>query len=151
MVVRIKIAKDKAQLVQDLVNYKDTTGPFQTYADVLVFAATLGAKYKKRIPLACVSKEPAPISLETFISRGYDLVFKLLAVADTQDVKILSNDDPENEEQRGLIFEEYANAGLAKLQDEFRGAVDYSERILLIISHYRLKEEKEDFDLRKFL
>jgi len=153
MVVRIKIAKDKAQLVQDLVNYKDTTGPFQTYADVLVFAATLGAKYKKRVPLDSISKEPAPINLEVFVTRGYDLVLKMLAVAETQDVKILSNDEPENEEQLVLIFEEYANGGLTKLQDDLRGSVDYSERILLLITQYRLKPEKpdEDFDLTRFL
>lgn len=62
---RIKTAKDKADLVKALTATNDTSGPFQTYADVLAFAATLGAKYKKRIPLGEVSKrEPAPIPQE---------------------------------------------------------------------------------------
>ncbi|MFM6860609.1 MAG: DNA phosphorothioation-associated protein 4, partial [Dolichospermum sp.] len=55
--------------------------------------------------------------------------------------------------QRNGIFEEYANGGLEILQNELRGAVDYSERILLFLSYERAnnpKEEKE-FDLTKFL
>ncbi|HEY9295096.1 MAG TPA: DNA phosphorothioation-associated protein 4, partial [Phormidium sp.] len=75
---RIRIAKDKADLVKALVDAKETTGPFQTYADVVVFAAALGAKRKKRVPLEEIStKEPAPIALEIFDSRGYDRTIKL--------------------------------------------------------------------------
>ncbi|MGK7874511.1 MAG: DNA phosphorothioation-associated protein 4 [Xenococcaceae cyanobacterium] len=151
---RIRVAKDKADLVQALVDLNDTTGPFQTYADVLVFAAALGAKYKKRVPLGAISKkEPAPIGLEIFVSRGYDLAIKLLAIAETKDPKILSSYNPSAEEQRALIFEEYVNGGLERLRDELRGAVDYSERLLLILSSERFKEEStdEDFDLSRFL
>lgn len=153
MAVRIRIAKDKAQLVQELMNNKDGTGPFQTYADVLAFAATLGAKYKKRVPLNTIAKEPVPINLEIFIARGYDLVFNLLAIAETQDPQILATNEPKIEEQRVLIFEEYANGGLEKLQDDLRGAVDYSERLLLLLCAARFQEETSaaEFDLSKFL
>lgn len=73
---RIRVAKDKADLVKALTISEGTTGPFQTYADVMVFAATLGAKRKKRSPLGTISsKEPAPIGLEVFVSRGYDVRF----------------------------------------------------------------------------
>ncbi|MGK7951709.1 MAG: DNA phosphorothioation-associated protein 4 [Xenococcaceae cyanobacterium] len=151
---RIKVAKDKAELVQKLLDTKKTTGAFQTYADVIVFAASLGAKYQKRIPLKEISNsEPAPVSLEVFISRGYDWVIKLIAISETQDIKILSTNDPQAEEERVKIFEEYANGGLAKLRDELRGAVDYTERLLLIMSNERFTEEKidEEFDLSRFL
>lgn len=151
---RIKVAKDKAELVQKLLYAKGTTGAFQTYADVIVFAASLGAKYQKRIPLKEVShSEPAPVSLEVFISRGYEWVIKLIAVTETQDINILSTEDPKIEEERVQIFEEYANGGLAKLRDELRGAVDYTERLLLILSSERFKEEEtdEEFDLSRFL
>jgi len=42
---RVKVAKDKAELVKSLRadSADDTTKPFQTYAEVLVFAAALGA------------------------------------------------------------------------------------------------------------
>jgi dnd system-associated protein 4 len=44
---RIKIAKDKAKLVKDLKAADDTTGPFQTYVEVMLFAAALGQNGKK--------------------------------------------------------------------------------------------------------
>jgi dnd system-associated protein 4 len=38
---RIRIAKDKAELVKALKDGSDLNGPFQTYTDVVVFAAML--------------------------------------------------------------------------------------------------------------
>ncbi len=151
---RIRVAKDKADLVKALVDLDGTTGPFQTYADVMVFAAALGAKRKKRSPLVTIStKEPGPIALEVFVSRGYDRVLKLLAIAETKDAKILSLVDQASEDKRALIFEEYANGGLEILRDELRGAVDYSERLLLVLNAERFKKESPqgDFDLSRFL
>lgn len=153
MAVRIKIAKDKADLVQSLIQINEPSGVFQTYADVMAFAAALGRKYQKRLPLEIIAKEPSPISLEVFISRGYDLLIKLLAIAETEDPKIISTYENAAEEKRAIIFEEYANGGLEKLQEDLKGAVDYSERILLIINKERFKKETEnkEFDLSKFI
>ncbi len=151
---RIKVAKDKAELVQKLLDTKGTTGAFQTYADIIAFAASLGAKHQKRVPLSEISQsEPAPISLEVFISRGYDRLIKLIAVADTQDIKILSTEDAIAENNRVQIFEEYANGGLEKLRNELRGAVDYTERLVLILNAERFapKTNDEEFDLSRFL
>lgn len=151
---RIRIAKDKADLIQALTASRDTTGPFQTYADVVVFAAALGVQGKKRVSLGIISKkEPAPISLDIFVSRGYDLVLKLIAIAETKDAKIISPSDATAQEQRIRIFEEYANGGLEILRDELRGAVDYSEQLLLLLSAERFKEEvtEDSFDLSRFL
>ena len=148
---RIKIAKDKAKLVKDLKVSDDTTGPFQTYVDVMVFAAALGAKRKKRVPLAEFAKDLDPIRREYFDNNRYELAINLLAISVTQDQKILA-DDEKSDEQRLKIFEEYANGGLEILQDELRGAVNYSERILLILSSEREKQQQhEDFDLSRFL
>lgn len=151
---RIKVAKNKAELVQKLLDSTGTTGAFQTYADVIAFAASLGAKYRKRIPFQEISKsEPAPIHLEVFFSRGYDSLIKLIATVETQDIKILSTQDTAAEEERVLIFEEYANGGLEKLQEDLRGAVDYTERLLLILSTERFQEQNtgEELNLSRFL
>ena len=150
---RIRVAKDKADLVKALTSADGATGPFQTYADVIVFAAALGVKHKKRVPLGEISKrEPSPIRLEYFETAGNDWLIKLLGVTETQDIKILSLTEEQHEAQRNLIFEEYANGGLEILQNELRGAVDYSERILLFLSYERVQHEKqEEFDLSKFL
>ncbi|MEH2296761.1 DNA phosphorothioation-associated protein 4 [Nostoc sp.] len=151
---RIRVAKDKAELVKDLTSSDGGTGPFNTFADVIVFAAALGAKHKKRVPLGEISKrEPSPIPQEQFIVRGYNTVINLIAIAEIQDIKVLSLQEGNNNEKRNYIFEEYANGGLEILQSEIRGAVDYSERILLILSSERFQDhsEEEDFDLSKFL
>jgi dnd system-associated protein 4 len=148
---RIKIAKDKVELVKALVASKDTTGPFQTYVEVMVFAAALGAKHKKRVPLEGVAKDLSPLRQDYFTS-SFALLINLLAITEIKDIKILGDDDLADE-QRIHIFEEYANGGLEILQNELRGAVDYSERLLLILSVERDKQEQpeEEFDLSKFL
>ncbi|MEH2320994.1 DNA phosphorothioation-associated protein 4 [Nostoc sp.] len=151
---RIRVAKDKAELVKSLVASKDTTGPFQTYVEVMVFAAALGVKYKKRVPLGETTKrEPSPIPQENFASLGYDLIIKLLGINETKDINILSSREEQDEDKRTQIFEEYANGGLEILQNELRGSVDYSERLLLVlISERGTKEQlEEEFDLSKFL
>ena len=151
---RIRVAKDKAELVKDLTSSDGGTGPFNTFADVIVFAAALGAKHKKRVTLGEISKrEPSPIRIEYFASMGNDILIKLLAINETKDIKTLSLNEEEYERQRNHIFEEYANGGLEILQNELRGSVDYSERILLFLSYDRTNTEQQDeeFDLSKFL
>ncbi|AUT00533.1 DNA phosphorothioation-associated protein 4 [Nostoc sp. CENA543] len=150
---RIRVAKDKAELVKALTSSDGSTGPFQTFADVIVFAAALGAKHKKRVPLGEISKrEPSPIGQEHFLTRGYDLIIKLLAIVEEKELAILSVGNEKFENQRLRLFEEYANGGLEILQNEMRGAVDYSERILLVLSSERFQQEQQrEFDLRRFL
>lgn len=151
---RIRVAKDKAELVKELVASKDTTGPFQTYVEVMVFAAALGVRYKKRVPLGETTKrEPSPIPQENFASLGYELIIKLLGINETQDIQIISSIEEKYEDQRTQIFEEYANGGLEILQNELRGSVDYLERILLFLISERENQEQpeEEFDLSRFL
>ncbi len=148
---RIKIAKDKAKLVKELKAADDTTGPFQTYVDVMLFAAALGAKRKKRVALVEFAKDLDPIRRDYFDNNKCELVINLLAISETQEQKILA-DDEKSAQERLTIFEEYANGGLEILQDELRGAVDYAERIILILSSERGKQQQEsDFDLSRFL
>jgi dnd system-associated protein 4 len=165
---RIRVAKDKAELVRSLIASTENNSPFQTYADVILFAAVLGANQNQRIPLAEISKkEPGPISIEIFITRGYDPVLKLIAIAATENINVISpvggastvSNRADFEQQRIQIFEEYANGGLTILDRELCGAVDYTERILLMLSvSSDLSRTKDpnatapvEFDLRKFL
>jgi dnd system-associated protein 4 len=157
---RIRVARDKSELVKSLIGSTDNNSPFQTYADAMLFAAVLGAKQHRRVPLGEISKkEPGPISIEIFISRGYDPVMKLIAIAATENINVISPDRSDFEQQRINIFEEYANGGLEILEQELRGAVDYTERILLMLSApidalntgSITENSSEEFDLRKFL
>ena len=148
---RIRVAKDKAELVKALVASKDTTGPFQTYVEVMVFAAALGAKHKKRVPLDGIAKDLSPLRQDYF-STSFTLLINLLAMTEIKDINILSEQEVADE-QRIHVFEEYANGGLEILQNELRGAVDYSERLLLILISERTSTDQQDeeFDLSKFL
>lgn len=151
---KIRVAKDKAALVQALINANEKTSPFQTYVEVMVFAAALGAKRKKKVPLGEISRrEPGPIEQEYFATKGYDTLIKLLAIAEIKNIDILSLNDQKYDDERTHIFEEYANGGLEILQEELRGVVDYSDRLLLFLSFERLshKEREDEFDLTRFL
>jgi dnd system-associated protein 4 len=151
---RIRVARDKAELVKSLTSADGGTGPFQTFADVIVFAAALGVKYKKRVPLGEISKrEPAPIRLEVFATMGYDNLIKLLGFTETQDIGILSPNEEEYQKQRHEIFEEYANGGLELLVSELRGSIDYTDRIAMYLKYEKANngEEDQEFNLTKFL
>lgn len=135
--IRIKVAKDKAKLVKALKTGEGSTGLFQTYVDVMVFAATLGVKQGKYIPVSDVSKkDPDPIPQEHFISKGHDQTINLLAVTHTKDPKVLS-DDEELQRKRIEIFESYANGGLEIIQEALRGSSDYAKQLQLLLATER--------------
>ena len=116
--MRIRVAQDKTELVQNLLCTIDNPqGVFTTYADIMVFAASLGKKYQYRIPLEIIAKEPNPISIEVFNSRGYEPFLKLLALLETNNPETISADNVNSEAEIITIFEEYANGGLTKLQE----------------------------------
>jgi dnd system-associated protein 4 len=149
---RIKVAKDKAELVKALRAGDDTTGPFQSYADVLVFAASLGIQRQIRKPITEYSKEIDPIRQDIFSGKGYEQIINLISVVDSSEPKIVANND-RTEEQRIKIFEEYANSGLEILTRHLFGTINYYEAILLIL-HELIKVDNhdlEEFDLSSFL
>lgn len=146
---RVRVAKDKASLVQSL-----TQDTFTTYADAIMFAAAYGGRHHKYVPLeTAISKDPAPVSLEIFLSRGYDWVIKLIAIAQGQDSAILSPYHPQAQVERVRLVETAANGGLELLEEELRGAVDYNDRLLLILNQERFAISKppDNFDLTRFL
>jgi len=150
--IRIKVAKDKEKLVKSLRATDDNTSPFQSYADVLVFAAALGIKQERREPIHEYSKEIDPIRQDVFYSKGYDQAINLLGIAGTNNPKILGSND-EAEAERIKVFEEYANAGLETLAEALKGVVDYSEQFLIFLSKEKSKSTigDEEFDLTHFL
>jgi dnd system-associated protein 4 len=52
-----------------------------------------------------------------------------------------------------IILEQAANGGLELLAEQLRGAVDYSDRLLLILNQERFPtpQPATDFDLTRFL
>jgi len=146
---RIRLPKDKSDIINKLVRKEDSEAPFRTQADLMAFAASLGFSRGMREPF---SETLEPIRQDVFDNAGYTSLFNLLALASTGDPNILSS---ENEDQRITIFEEYANAGLSLLKNELQGSPDPLDDLLLIISKYRPGSESADsedeFDLSRFL
>jgi dnd system-associated protein 4 len=146
---RISYAKDKADIIKRLKAGDDSTGPFGLIADVLVFAAAFGVKRKRRISL---SDTEEPIRQSVFDRQGYDTMMNLIALhADPRPDSLADSD--EAIEARARAFEEFANGGLAILQEELRGAVDVLETLVLLINGEREKRNTDTdvFELSKLI
>jgi dnd system-associated protein 4 len=141
--LRIKVAKDKAKIVKALRAGENSTGLFQTYYEVIVFAAALGISRNKFVPIRNgeFSKDIDPIRQEQFASKGYDQIIDLLAVTHSKDPKVLSSIE-EFEEKKVSIFEAYANGGLELLQDLLRGVDNHSQQLLLLLATEREDSRK---------
>ncbi|MEO0455524.1 MAG: DNA phosphorothioation-associated protein 4 [Cyanobacteria bacterium P01_A01_bin.114] len=127
---RVQIDREKADFVKSLRASDASPGPFQTYADVMAFAAAVGIKYGKRVPLGKFSRvDPDPVPQDQFKN---EILIGMVAVVDTLEPRILSETD-DCDYGRVMIFQEYANGGLEILQQKLQGVVDYSEQILLLL------------------
>lgn len=109
---------------------------FPTIRELLCFAALLGFSEQRRVPLDR-SKGVEDVSYQQFERdpAAEDLLWTI-AVAETQDTEVLR----EGEEARcAEIFEEYANGGLALIEDFLRrNGGEYPDRALMAL----LKERK---------
>lgn len=146
--IRIKVAKDKAKLVKALRAGEGSTGPFQTYADVVTFAAAFGFSKRNRVPFDQASRrDPDPIPGDQFKNRG---LMDLIAIAETQSPNILRSGD-EQVQEKARIFEEYANGGFEIFENQFNGVADISKQILLFVQSINKDFGSEDLDLLSFL
>lgn len=153
MALRVSIDADKAPLFRALKasDGEAGAGVFQTNGDILTFAAVLGFKHQRRRKLGKRStNNPDPVLQEQFRDPH---IINFIAVLETSDPKVLVANE-ECDKQRVTIFEEYANGGLEILQQKSEGAVNYLDKLLLILSSERDPSgstEEEDFDLTDFL
>ena len=144
---RIRFSKEKLELVRKFLSSDEGTGPFKSQADVLAFAAALGAARSRREPLPDSLAEP--IRQEVFDRQGYDTLINLLAVQSDLSASVLEDSD-DMIAKRSQIFEEYANGGLSILHEETKGQVDFSQAILLMVSGTRKRDlDTPTFDLSK--
>ena len=146
---RIRIARDKHEIVKRLVASESSTGPFHLIAEALAFAAALGASRGVRTRLDDLSKELEPIRRSVFDGHGFDTLINLLAIHAEGDPLVLASAE-EAEDRRATVFEEYANGGLQVLQQELKGAVDLLEALVLLLQAEHKQPEAsltEEFDL----
>lgn len=124
---RIRVPADKAEFMESML--KTAKGSFELKAQAMGFAAAYGAKYGERSPF---SKSGEPIRYSVFVGEKLDTLINMLAITHTGDPKVLARSD-KMEELRALIFEEFANSGLALLEGKLQGEVKYTQSLLLIM------------------
>jgi len=127
---RIRVPENKVSFIESML--KTAKGPFELKAQVLGFAAAYGAKYGDRLPIAKASSGES-IRQSVFAGEKLDTLINLLAITHTGDPKVLARSD-EMEELRTLIFEEFANRGLALLERKLQGEVKYTQSLLLLMN-----------------
>jgi dnd system-associated protein 4 len=101
---------------------------FPTIRELLCFAALLGFSEKRRLPLDR-SKGVEDVSYQQFERGNAEDLIYLIALAEAQNVDILR----EGEERKCAdIFEEYANGGLAIINDcLLRSGGEHPDRALM--------------------
>ncbi|HOW67755.1 MAG TPA: DNA phosphorothioation-associated protein 4 [Candidatus Paceibacterota bacterium] len=113
---RIQRAIDKEPIVKSL-----TDGEYPCFREIfrlLIFAAILGLKLKRREPLEKVdSGKSVP---ETYFANSpvWPGLIYLIGIVETTSTGVLQAND-QAEDTLATVFEEYANGGLAFLKERF--------------------------------
>ena len=133
---RIEYAKAHEEFIHNLVKADDTTGPFETKAKCLIFAAAFGASYgaadgKKPLPEKG-SDRCEPIRYDVFQCQAFEDLICSLAVFASGDMRFLANTD-EMADQRVSIFEQFAHRGLEKLEAELAGEINLTDGLMLLL------------------
>ena len=137
MARRIRYGKCHAGLIDELVKSKGSTGPFDTKARCLVYAAGYAASFgpekgRKKLPESTAEA----LRYSTFTDLEYFDEFLLsLAILVKQDIKILEDKvgDDSAVNSRIEIFEEFANYGLERLGESLKSEHDKTDGINLLL------------------
>ena len=138
---RINIDKTQDLFIEKLRDSVDGTGPFSLKVDVLAFAASYGAMLGISKQLGETTK--SPIRQDVFDTNNYENLFYLLAVNKTGDAKVLGSSD-DAQDTRARIFEEFAKAGLERMEQESKGSIDLTDYVLSLVARYRTDKGAED-------
>ena len=142
---RVHRSSDKEEIVRLMTG--EQLGVFKEIWRLLMFAAQVGYHHKRRDPLKSIDAGKG-IDQSTFgNSPAWPGILFLISLADAGDAAMLGG-SPESEELRLAAFQEYANGGLAVLQDFFSSRPVNLEGLLDFIDTQRLAERPEpDLDL----
>lgn len=128
---RIQRSHDKEELVKQL-----TTGENAAFGEIwrlVLFAAVLGYKLGRREPLG--QKDSGKAIMESYFANcpAWPGVLYLLGLVETQKTDVMgSSEDAEN--NLVSIFEEYANGGLAYLDEQLRSRTPTLLNVLDVVN-----------------
>lgn len=141
---RVRRPKDKETLLIRLTD-RDQGGPFQTFKDALVFAAAVGYAHNRREPFEHSSE---PIDWGVFSGFGDEALVNMIPIAQTSQLELL---DPERFDERLTWFEEYANGGLAIIEQRLAASTQEPlDAILELVQSFRRAAstmEEPDWDM----
>ena len=140
---RINYDKCHETLLNELVRSEKSSGPFETKAKCLTYAASFAAEFgpeKGRKPIAGTKMD---LRYDAFSSRDFEDFICSLAVFATKDVKLLENNE-ETSTKRVRICEEFANYGLERLAAELKGEGNKTDGIALLLSKSTSEGVEED-------
>jgi len=142
---RVLRASDKEELIEELMSSR--IGIFREIWRLLLFSAQVGLKEKRREPLKSVDTGKG-IDQATFgNSASWPGILYLMSLAESGDSEVLSS-SPQGEEQRVLLFQEYANGGLSVIKELFKDrTVDLDGVLSFIDTHQARTAELEAPDL----
>jgi dnd system-associated protein 4 len=133
--------EDVVRFIDSVLGSQGTSRPyplFRTKQKLLMFAAALGWRDQKRLPLA---RRGDGIRYDVFEKALDDAFVDALAVAATDDLKVLSD---ARSEERLRIFEEFAHAGLR----EMMAIGAHSDRLLALVAECKAAVEPPSSDAR---
>ena len=127
----------------------DTHHIFESKAQVLLFAAAVGFNEKRRKSISNKDSYD-PIRMATFENLGpvFKEVLFSITLADKEDTSILLDS---NADERILIFEEYASAGLEKIQDVVSQSTSPLDAIICFIMNQRANDSTQDDDIMTYI
>jgi len=142
---RILRAADKEELIEQLMS--SGVGVFREIWRLLLFAAQVGQKAKRREPLRSTETGKG-IDQATFGNSGsWPGILYLIGLSDVGDSSVLAG-TPESEEERIQIFQEYANGGLSMIREFFMSRTLDLDGILAFIEiHQAQNAELSEPDL----
>ncbi len=142
---RIQRASDKEEIIKSLM--ADHIGIFKEIWRLLLFTAQVGIKNSRRDPLKSVDSGKG-IDQTTFGNcPAWPGVLYLVSLVESESTNALSGSG-EAEDQRILIFQEYANGGLNILEDFFSDRpIDFDGLLTFIETQNKESKVYPDLDL----
>lgn len=142
---RVHRASDKEEIIKALTS--DQVGVFREIWKLLLFAAQVGVANQRRDPLMAVDTGKG-IDQGTFGNcPSWPGVAYLMSLVETEKSESLSGTS-DAEDNRIVIFQEYANGGLGILQEFFKERpIDLDGLLAFIDSQSQKATEKPDLEL----
>ena len=110
-----RISRDLANEDSYQKLYDGEDAVFKQLKDVFLMAACIGFKNEQRKPL---TKRGKDFPWAVFNGKTDESIINAIALAETNDFRVLIDEQEEGEDDRVTIIEEYANAGIEYLKSQ---------------------------------